>query len=359
MRGAELLLVPASGSANGLLVLHADVAASDTVACLRAARSLRQLGAGRCWGDAVLHDIGKVSDTSTRATALSFLVPRDVQPLTPKGTPPLAGWSPQDQWLWELASTSPYGRYPPDPEARDALVGRQLLLSRDWRVLVLRDGAAFLGMRPEQPDDSFFASAEAHFRSVYVDAFLLGDIQRLTLGRIADAVAVLDDPVRAPDDVRAIERDLTRFRNVYWHQQLGQSSIANEILAAYSEQHHLRELAGQLFDELGEYSRQVQLAVAERSSLLLGVITVVGLPFALALGTLQALGTHKLIAVLTGLGIAAVASTLLLMPFRSAMLLRRRRRRTLPPPTYQVGVREPSANEASPTPAAETGPREH
>ena len=324
--GAELLHFETHEGPHGLLVLHADVT-GDPVEGLASGKNLH-VGPARGWADTVLGRAGRVSPTASRAFATSLFVPSETWSELPPTALPLEGWTETDQWLWELGSATPYSRYPPDPAARDELVGDQVLLSRDWRALVLRDGAAFVGL-PQNSNAPFFDSAEVYFRAVYVDTFLLLELQRLMLERFSNAVAVLDDPVRSPADVRFLERGLTTFRNVYWHQQVGTSYAANRIIAAYNGQHRLSQLAEQLYQEVGEYSRQVQLAVSERSTLLLGIITTVGLPFAIAIGILQTLGVKRVPVLLACLGLATVIAGLLVRPLLVAMLVKSQREKLL------------------------------
>jgi hypothetical protein len=130
---------------------------------------------------------------------------------------------------------------------------------------------------------------ELHFRSIYLDAFMLGEIQRQRLGEIADHLAGLGDPVRHPERLEELEHELAEFRNVYWWQHLGAQWHGSRLLRSYQRQHELPELYDQVVGELADYARSAQTAASQRTEALLGILTVFGLPFGLAVGILHAL----------------------------------------------------------------------
>jgi hypothetical protein len=200
------------------------------------------------------------------------------------------GWSAREQWLWLAASATPFERYPPDPALREELAQSTLRMSRDWEALVLRDGVGFLGRREDRGEgDPFFDDAELYFRSIYLDALVLGIAQKATLRSIADGVADLDDPRRMPVELRELERQVARFRNVYWWTHLSPHGPANELTRLYSRQHRLDALATQVFEEIGEHSQQVQTDAAERTNALLSFLTIVGVPLGIVAALLQVL----------------------------------------------------------------------
>ena len=80
-------------------------------------------------------------------------------------------WSAVDQWLWALASRTSQDDYPPDLIE----IGRHdqhfLRLSADWSAMILRDGMALVGNRPDRgTSDPFYSHAALYARSIYVDA---------------------------------------------------------------------------------------------------------------------------------------------------------------------------------------------
>ncbi len=231
----------------------------------------------------------RVEEKTKRATTAALL--------TPAGELPAAlpsdyeGWSPQEQWLWLTASATPFERYPPDPALREELARSTLRISRDWEALVLRDGIGFIGRRPDRGEgDPFFEDAEVYFHSIYLDALAMGIAQKVALRSIADEVAGFDDPRTMPAELRELERQVARFRNVYWWTHISPHGTANELTQLYSRQHRLEPLAGQVFEEIALHSQQVQTDVAERTNALLSLLTIVGVPLGIVAALLQVLG---------------------------------------------------------------------
>lgn len=301
---------------DGLFVVHtsvdAGISGDDLVKALSRASLLEERGAGadpelRGWHDRLLGNLGTTS-SARRATTIALVTPAGQTLATPAAASQLP-WSWQDQWLWFLASATPYTRYPPDPADRDKLLGGQISFSATWRALVLRDGTAFLGCEPDRGEEtSYYRAAELFVRSIYLDALLLGIIQRITLSEIADDVAGLKDPVSQPKALRVIEQDLTNFRNVFWWQHLTYHGFGNELLAAYQQQHGLDPLREQIVEELAEYSRQAERLAAEKTNALLALLTILGATFGLAFGITQSLGVESTFWVLISMGIALVAA---------------------------------------------------
>jgi hypothetical protein len=294
IRGLELSLLPEHfGSADALLTVHGDLPATRPLEALRKLSHFpgdAEQGTRR-WYESFTSGV-HVAPTVKRASTMVLFTPGGgLERAMPSE---YSSWTVDEQWLWLLASATPVEMYPPPVGARDQVTSHLLRFSRDWTALVLRDGAAFLGARPDEGErDPFFGAAEVYFRSIYVDALLLGMIQRMGLHAIADDIASVDDPQFQPDQVQRIERRLSRFRNVYWWTHLSGHGHANDLTTAYGRQHRLPELATQLFNELSEFSRQIQTAAADRTNALLGLITLLGLPIGATIGVLQVLGNDS------------------------------------------------------------------
>ena len=158
---------------------------------------------------------------------------------------------------------------------------------------MLRDGTALLGSGPDMsPVYRLFEDPELHFRTIYLDALLLGQMQRLVLTQIADDLAAVVDPVLDPQRLLDLERELTTFRNVFWWRHLGPQWHGNALLGAYQKQHEIAELLDQVADELGDYSNKAERAATQRSEALLGVLAVISLPVGAA-ELIHALGIHE------------------------------------------------------------------
>jgi hypothetical protein len=316
--GVELLRVPAGGERrNALLAVHGEIHA-DGLGVVEALTHVAQLGSGgsqaRTFLDELLDGCGGVMSGLKRATTITLATPAAGSLAAPMGSPAYDAWSPELQWLWLLASSTLPGDYLPAPEDGTGMLGSVIHLSANWKVLVLRDGVAYLGSGADMSSAYRLADdAEFHFRTIYLDALLVAQSQRLQLTRIADELAALADPVSNPAPLRRLERELTAFRNVYWWQHLGPQWHANRLLNAYQAGHETAELFDQVTDELGDYSRKAHTAATQRTEALVGVLAVVGLPLGAALELVHALGVDNpwWIALALALAVLLIAAILL------------------------------------------------
>lgn len=323
--GLELLRVHGGRGRNALLAVHGGLAA-DGLQLVDSLARIAHIGpagsSSRAWFDELLAGFGRVGQNVRRAATVSLVVPARA-PEEPLSDPDYAEWTPELQWLWLLASATPTEEYRPPPEYGQALLGSLVSLSADWRALVLRDGAAFLGSGPDiGPVYRLSSDPELHFRSIYLDSLLLGHVQRLQLSRIADDLAALGDPVRHPERLVQLEQELTTFRNVFWWQQLGPHWHGNELLAAYQRQQEIPELLAEVVDGLEDFSRQARTTAAQRTSALLGLLTIVGLPATFAIGLMRALGIEELGPILLSLVVAALVSAAILSTRTGRTLVR-------------------------------------
>ena len=284
------------GESNALFVVHVELprdarlalsALHDLSRVSNKAHPLRDLIKDTTGGAAEL------SATLLRATTMTLLTPSTCSLPPASWATQYEGWTAAERWLWLAASATSFERYPPAPAMLNFLSQESVWLSADWQSLVLRDGVAFIGRRADKGEsDPFFNEAERYFRSIYLDALLLGSLQRLSLHQIADNLADLEDPIEHPRRLADIERTSANFRNVYWWQHVTGHGIANDLLRAYQLQHRLPDLLAQVVSELSDYSRQAQTDAAERTNALLGILTILGLPLGTALGLDQALNHH-------------------------------------------------------------------
>ncbi len=322
--GVEILCFERGASGvNGLLAVHGHLPGGGAALVDDLAR-LADLGPGspaRAWFELVLADAGQVAATR-RATTLVMTTPSGE--LTHGLPEPYAGWGPELEWLWLLASATPADRYLPPLGMGAALESSVVHLSAGWRALVLRDGSAFLGSGPDMSSVyGLAADPEVHFRSIYLDAILLGMVQRLRLGAIADDLATLSDPADHPDRLAELEHELAGFRNAYWWRHLGSQWHGTEILRAYQRQHEIPDLLDQVVGQLGDSARVAQTGAAQRTEALVGLLTVVGLPLGLAVATLHALEVTGWKGLLVSLAAATVVTVAILLsrPGRSLVRL--------------------------------------
>ncbi|CAO5161681.1 conserved hypothetical protein [Frankia sp. AiPs1] len=215
----------------------------------------------------------------------------DGQVPLPVGATRTGSWSAADTWLWHLASRTAGVDYPPDPEHADRLLAGRVVLSADWRGLITRDGAAFLGLRPDVgPADPFFGFAQLYTHTTYVDALVIGMVQHGSITQMIDDAARAFDADDLPRHLAALEERTARFRSIYWLRDASSHGPANDILTAYQEQHRLPERFEAVLGEIVDLNRIAQAQEGQYVSAALGVLTVVGLPFGAAFAVLQVLG---------------------------------------------------------------------
>lgn len=213
-----------------------------------------------------------------------------------------------DRWLWQLASRSNPADFPLAPETAAAELGGAVRISADWSALVLRQGAAFLGHRADAGDGDFYAFGALHSRTVYLDALLLGSLQRDHIDELTDELSDVFDTTQLARRVATLERNIAVFRSTYWRQHLTAHGPANELLLAFQQQHRLPDRFGEILAEAADYSRLVQTQESQQISGALGILTILGLPLGTALGILQVIGDESLSHLLVALGLSVAAT---------------------------------------------------
>lgn len=206
-------------------------------------------------------------------------------------------------WLFSFASATlprelAQGKVP-DFEADDEVLAAELpsgtvvAPSADWRVGVLRSGAAFVGRRPDsgftsrtspwllgapaQSNGSFFDAGELYMRTLYTDTVLLGTLQRYALRElrkvVLDAAASADDVDRS----RLLDNELQRFREQFWWTDATRGAIGDRLLGAYQLQHSLPQLLEQVVKDTQSIAQRVHIAAERRKAGALAALAVLGL----------------------------------------------------------------------------------
>ncbi|MFD5492947.1 hypothetical protein ACFYY3_32135 [Streptomyces sp. NPDC001812] len=248
--------------------------------------------------------------SARRAWTLCHVTFTDGRP--PEVMPPeYSGWGARDQWLWLLASATPFSRFPPDPED-DGLFAGRVRFSADWQALVLRDGAAFLGTSPDSAgEDGFHPAAEVLAHTIYLDAFLLGRLQVLGVNFLANALAGLRAHETQARRLLALEGRQIELRRALWSSHITVHGKANELLERFQQQHRLPELLSQTGTGLADAARYVETSRARRSGLAVALLSTVGLPFAIFYSAAALWGEPTPRTLLTST-VAALVVTLLL-----------------------------------------------
>lgn len=276
----EVVRVPSSVRSHAAIaILHVELPANDPLGSLSSLVALADdASLSRAAVNGIIEDLGlEVTPDSSRATSISFITAAGWSVAPPFGTKLHA--SVADQWLWLFASATPPDRFRPDPEAE---LPPRTTLSASWRAMVLRDGLGFIGLQPDDGSDPFIReSAAAFVRSIYTDAIVIGKLQRLAFNGLADELGGLDWAA-GPARLRAIEQRLSTIRNAVWGGHVTVHGIANELLRAYQDQHHLQSLVDEVHIELADAARLANVNSSRRVELLLTVLTVVSAAAGLA-----------------------------------------------------------------------------
>ncbi|MFD9207758.1 hypothetical protein ACFVZM_15965 [Streptomyces sioyaensis] len=255
-----------------------------------------------------------VPDTSeapfalARPYTIAFLTPRAAHTPALRQADRLPATA--DQWLWSLASRSTAADFPPAPELMPSQMEHAVRISADWSALVLRHGAAFLGHRPDRGDGDFYDFGAVHHRTIYLDALLLGTVQRDHIDELTEALSGVFDGPKLGARVAALETQIAGFRSTYWRQHLTAHGPANELLLAYQAQYRLPDRFTEILAEAADYARLVQTQDNQQIAGALGVLTILGLPLGTALSILQVLDDHSPTHLLLALTTAALATAL-------------------------------------------------
>jgi hypothetical protein len=326
LEGMELLRIPTARAPRGALaVLHLVVEpGTATLPLLRAISHRRQVGRGDPLSGALAPGelLRGVADTTAPAGPFAPARPYTVAFLAPgAGLGPLALRDPvsgelppeADHFLRSLASRSAPEDLPLAPEVLPELRAKVRRISAGWSALVLRQGAAFLGHRPDTGPGDFYDWAEQNARTVYLDALLLGIAQRMQIDELTDDLSAVFEGPGLARRVADLEQRIARFRSTYWRQHLAAHGPANDLLIAYQATHRLPERFEQVLAEAADQARLVQTRESQQIAGALGVLTVLGLPLGTALSILQVLGDsdprHLLAALAAALAATAAALT--------------------------------------------------
>jgi hypothetical protein len=319
----ELLRTPtARNPAKALAVLHFTVPSAPLLPVLRALSGRRQSPdpdplTGAVAPGTLLAGVARAPDGEdgapfalARPYTVAFLTPGPglAAALREPGTgelPPSA-----DLLLRSLASRAAPSDVPLAPEYLPQLRTEADRISADWSFLVLRQGAAFLGHRPDPGPGagSFYDYAEVNARGVYLDALLLGMAQRDHIDELTDDLSAVFDGPGLTRRVSALEQRIAVFRSVYWRRHLDAHGPANDVLTAFQRKYRLPERFAQILAEAADYARLAQTQESQQIAGALGVLTVLGLPVSTALSVLQVLGDSSPAHLVLALG-AALAAT--------------------------------------------------
>jgi hypothetical protein len=224
----------------------------------------------------------QISRRERHATLLTFATHQPESPLI--GTSRWSveepsTWSALDRWRWSLAMASPPSKNalvaPELPEAPGRLVA---IPRRD--VQVVHSGVAILGTRDDRGarHSDEYVKDETRTRTIFLDALLLGVVQRVLVEQLANDAARCGDPARSRRRFRELQRDVRIFRNVYWWREFSTWRWPDAVLRAYQDEHAMDRQVDGLTSEVADYAGEVGAANSERTNLALGLLAVIGVP---------------------------------------------------------------------------------
>lgn len=321
--GLELLRTATARSPQqALAILHFSMVNAPLMPLLRSFSERRDAEPSPLNGEfdpAAL--LAGVADTRSPASPFALARPYTVVFLTPGPSlstalrDPVSGELPDsaDLLLRSLASRATPADLPTPPEAQARLRDEALRISSDWSVLVRRQGAAFLGHRPDPGSGDFYDYAALNARAAYLDALLLGTLQRDHIEELTDDLSEVFEGPGLARRVAALEQRIALFRSTYWREHLNAHGPANGILLAFQARHRLPERFEQILAEAADYARLVQTQESQQIAGALGVLTILGLPLGTALSILQVLNdsrpAHLVLALAASLAATAAALT--------------------------------------------------
>jgi len=179
-----------------------------------------------------------------------------------------------------------------DDEFLNAALPRASVIipSADWRIAVLRNGAAFVGRRPDtgltstsngwtrnepaRSNGDYFDSGELYMRTIFTDAIVLGIIQRHGLQTMRASALGTARHATSLARVRDLGESLEAFCEQYWWTDASRGGIADQLLRAYQDRHSLDEMLGQLEADVTSLSRRVHTSASRRTA---GALTALSL----------------------------------------------------------------------------------
>lgn len=237
-------------------------------------------------------------------------------------------WAPINQWLWSLASRTNEEDYPPDPMQVARQDQDRIRFSADWSGMVLRDGMALVGARPDRgSDDPYYGSAFLYARTIYADVVALGLLQLQGITALEEDLARITD---SPGDSSAMEDlglKLAFFRQRLWWQHLTTHGVPNQMLNAFHSQHQLPTRFDQILAEVSDYNRLIRDDQERDVNSGAVILTVLTVPVGIGLATLQLIGHPAAGEVIGVMGACLLVSLAILLsrPGRIAVNSVRRR----------------------------------
>lgn len=179
---------------------------------------------------------------------------------------------------------------------------QDITVSASWVAAVLRTGCAFVGRTPERGDD-FHSMAEVHVHSLYLDAILVGLLQRDCIEERTNGLVTTWESKARVKDIARQERLIIQLRGQAWWLEISQAENPNRLLGALQTQYRLPDQLERLNRDVMDLARITDAARQERTNRLLNILVVASA----ALGFAALIADPGRAAVIWGVGLALVA----------------------------------------------------
>lgn len=178
---------------------------------------------------------------------------------------------------------------------------QDITISRSWVAAVLRTGSAFVGTTAEG-SDAFHATAEIHVHTIYLDAILVGLVQRDCIEERSNALVTAWEANARVKDMARQERQIISLRGQAWWLEISQAENPNRLLAALQTQFRLPEQLERLNRDVLDLARITDAERQERTNQALNILVIASA----ALGLAALIAEPGIWGFLWGIGLAIV-----------------------------------------------------
>lgn len=307
---SELLRYPDSyGPPGALLIIHVSLECDDLASAASAVSRLANMRPVRSQDDSNLEEVTRAVGALLPGVAVVFQ--RTAYVVSHLTT--VNGLADHEQLadVPHVAAPHAAARLLASANEADALPGslqhpelgiQDITVSASWVAAVLRTGCAFVGRTPERGDD-FHSMAEVHVHSLYLDAILVGLLQRDCIEERTNGLVTTWESKARVKDIARQERLIIQLRGQAWWLEISQAENPNRLLGALQTQYRLPDQLERLNRDVMDLARITDAARQERTNRLLNILVVASA----ALGFAALIADPGRAAVIWGVGLALVA----------------------------------------------------
>jgi hypothetical protein len=174
----------------------------------------------------------------------------------------------------------------------ETLTSGTLTLSQDWSCMILRDGWAFVALRPSE----FHSSGKTYVSSIYADAFVAGLIQLKQAISLSEEILSVN---ASPNSklIIALQEKVLRTKAEFWMSNpANASTIAQRVIDEFRRQHSLDISMDEITSTVKNLA-DFQLATAgywrDLQTHSFALIAALVLPMSLSLSLISAIPDHN------------------------------------------------------------------